>query len=219
MGSRGISIAVSAVSIPLTVRYLGAEMYGVWVTIGTTLAMLAVMDLGIGNTLTNSVSEAYALGSKQLAARYTASAFWMMLALASLFGVIGYPLWHAINFGYVFNIHDPSAITQSRDAVGVAYALFLVGLPVNLINKILGGYQQLQIANYFSAAGAVLSLLAIVATTYFRGGLVMLVLAYSGSLLLSNMICMLWLFCFYKPWLFPSPNKVQLSTEIGRAHV
>ena len=36
---------------------------------------------------------------------------------------------------------------------------FYLGLPVNLINKILGGYQQLQIANYFSAAGAVLSLL------------------------------------------------------------
>ena len=125
IGSRGISIAVSAISIPLTVRYLGAEMYGVWVTIGTTLAMLAVMDLGIGNTLTNSISEAYALGSKQLAGLYTASAFWMMLALASLFGVIGYPLWRAINFGYIFNIHGQFAIIQSRDAVGVAYALFL----------------------------------------------------------------------------------------------
>jgi len=212
IGSRGISIAVSAISIPLTVRYLGAEMYGVWVTIGTTLAMLAVMDLGIGNTLTNSISEAYATGSKQLAGLYTASAFWMMLALASLFGVIGYPLWHAINFGYIFNIHGQFAIIQSRDAVGVAYALFLLGLPVNLINKILGGYQQLQIANYFSAAGAVLSLLAIVATTYFHGGLVVLVLAYSGSLLLSNMICMLWLFLFYKPWLLPSLKKVHLST-------
>ncbi len=212
IGSRGISIAVSAISIPLTVRYLGAEMYGVWVTIGTTLAMLAVMDLGIGNTLTNSISEAYALGSKQLAGLYTTSAFWMMLALALLFGVIGYPLWRAINFGYIFNIHGQFAISQTRDAVGVAYALFLLGLPVNLINKILGGYQQLQIANYFSAAGAVLSLLAIAATTYFRGGLVVLVLAYSGSLLLSNMICMLWLFVFHKPWLFPSLKKVHFST-------
>ena len=203
---------MSAISIPLTVRYLGAEMYGVWVTIGTTLAMLAVMDLGIGNTLTNSISEAYALGSKQLAGLYTTSAFWMMLALALLFGVIGYPLWRAINFGYIFNIHGQFAISQTRDAVGVAYALFLLGLPVNLINKILGGYQQLQIANYFSAAGAVLSLLAIAATTYFRGGLVVLVLAYSGSLLLSNMICMLWLFVFHKPWLFPSLKKVHFST-------
>ena len=60
-----------------------------------------------------------------------------MLALALLFGVIGYPLWRAINFGYIFNIHGQFAISQTRDAVGVAYALFLLGLPVNLINKIL----------------------------------------------------------------------------------
>ncbi len=210
--SRGISIAVSAISIPLTVRYLGAEMYGVWVTIGTTLAMLAVMDLGIGNTLTNSISEAYALGSKQLAGLYTASAFWMMFALALFLGGIGYPLWHVLSFGSIFNIHDPFAIRQSRDAVGVAYVLFLLGLPVNLINRILGGYQQLQIANYFSAAGAVLSLLAIVATTYFRGGLVVLVLAYSGSLLLSSMICMFWLFFSHMPWLLPNLSKVHIAT-------
>ncbi|MHB1865679.1 MAG: lipopolysaccharide biosynthesis protein [Acidobacteriaceae bacterium] len=212
IGSRGISIAVSAISIPLTVRYLGAEMYGVWVTIGTTLAMLAVMDLGIGNTLTNSISEAYALGSKQLAGLYTASAFWMMFTLALFLGVIGYPLWRVLNFGSIFNIHNPFAIQQSRDAVGVAYLIFLLGLPVGLINKILGGYQQLQIANYFSVAGAVLSLFAIVATTYFRAGLVVLVLAYSGSLLLTDMICMFWLFLSYKPWLFPSLSKVHLAT-------
>lgn len=210
--SRGISIAVSAISIPLTVRYLGAEMYGVWVTIGTTLAMLAVMDIGIGNTLTNSISEAYALGSKQLAGLYTASAFWMMFALALFLGGIGYPLWHVLSFGSIFNIHDPFAIRQSRDAVGVAYVLFLLGLPVNLINRILGGYQQLQIANYFSAAGAVLSLLAIVATTYFRGGLVVLVLAYSGSLLFSSMICMFWLFFSHMPWLLPNLSKVHIAT-------
>ncbi len=212
IGSRGISIAVSAISIPLTVRYLGAEMYGVWVTIGTTLAMLGVMDLGIGNTLTNSISEAYALGSKELAGLYTASAFWMMAAVALFLGIIGYPLWHVLNFGSIFNIHDPFAIKQSRDAVGMAYILFLLGLPTNLVNKLLGGYQQLHIANYFSAAGAVLSLLAIVATTYFHGGLVVLVLAYSGSLLLSNMICMSWLFLSYKPWLFPSFKQIHIST-------
>lgn len=211
IGSRGVSIAVSAISIPLTVRYLGAEMYGVWVTISTTLAMLAVMDLGIGNTLTNSISEAYSLKSKHLAGIYTSSSFWMMLALAFFLGLIGYPLWHVLSFGAIFNIHNASAVKQARNAVGVAYILFLLGLPVNLVGKILGGYQQLQIVNYFSAAGAVLSLIAIVITTSFHGGLVALVLAYSGSLLFSNIVCMLWLFLSSKPWLFPNVSKFDMS--------
>ncbi len=212
IGSRGISLAVSAVSIPLTVRYLGTEMYGVWVTIGTTLAMLAVMDLGIGNTLTNSISEAYALGSKHLAGIYTSSAFWMMFTLALLLGGIGYPLWHVLNFGEIFNIHGQYAIQQARGAVGVAYVIFIAGLPVNLVTKILGGYQQLQIANYFAVAGAVLSLLGIIATTHFHAGLISLVIAYSGSLLLSNLACMAWVFLSSKPWLLPRFSMVKLST-------
>ena len=210
IGTRGISIMLSLVTVPLTVRYLGAEKYGVWVTISTTLAMLAAMDLGVGNTLTNSISKAYALGSDRLAGIYTASGFWMLCTLAALLGAIGYPLWRVIDFGSIFNLHGHTVIKQSRDAVGVAYMLFLVGLPISIITKILAGYQQLHIANYFSSAGSILCLAAILSTTFFHRGLVTLVVAYSGSLLASNVVCMLWLFIVNKPWLFPSFNKVNL---------
>ena len=56
-----LSAGLTLVSLPLAVRYLGAERYGVWATITTTVVWINLLDLGIANTLTNSISRAYAL--------------------------------------------------------------------------------------------------------------------------------------------------------------
>ena len=51
--ARLLSSGVGLLSLPLAVRYLGPERYGVWATITTTAAWVNLLDLGIANTLTN----------------------------------------------------------------------------------------------------------------------------------------------------------------------
>src|SRR5947209_19387603 len=58
--SKGVLVLSNAISIPIAFRYLGAENFGLWTTISTTLSMLLFLDLGIANSLTNFISEAYA---------------------------------------------------------------------------------------------------------------------------------------------------------------
>ena len=41
---------VSVVSVTLTIRYLGSERYGAWVTITTILTFLGITDFGLGAT-------------------------------------------------------------------------------------------------------------------------------------------------------------------------
>ncbi|MEO6922425.1 MAG: hypothetical protein ABI142_01240, partial [Bryocella sp.] len=59
VAQKGIAMLLSAISLPLTVRYLGAQQYGIWVTISTTVVMLQVMDLGIANSLANLISVSF----------------------------------------------------------------------------------------------------------------------------------------------------------------
>jgi O-antigen/teichoic acid export membrane protein len=66
-----LSSLLTLVSLPLAVRYLGAERFGVWATITSTVVLLNLLDLGIASTLTNHVARAYALGDRQYAARCT----------------------------------------------------------------------------------------------------------------------------------------------------
>src|SRR5215467_1509553 len=78
LAGKGVAALVSFVSVPLTVRYLGAERYGAWVTISTAMAWVVLADFGLSNSLTNAVSEGYATQRKDLAQASVAAAFWSL---------------------------------------------------------------------------------------------------------------------------------------------
>ncbi len=58
--ARVLSSLLTLISLPLAVRYLGPERYGVWATVVSVAVWVNLLDLGIANSLTNLVSQAYA---------------------------------------------------------------------------------------------------------------------------------------------------------------
>jgi O-antigen/teichoic acid export membrane protein len=86
--------------------------------------------------------------------------------------------------------------------------VFLLALPTGLATKVLGGYQELHASNLFSAAGSVLSFLAVIAVVYFHGSLPILIAAFAGSSVAANAACLLWIFLFHKPWMRPWPRRI-----------
>ena len=56
--ARGVTALTMLVSVPLTVGYLGAERYGMWMTISSLITFFSFVDLGIGNGLVNSIADA-----------------------------------------------------------------------------------------------------------------------------------------------------------------
>lgn len=208
LAGRGVAMIVGFVSVPLTVRYLGAERYGAWVTISTAMAWIALADLGLSNSLTNAVSEGYAHHRRDLAQRYVAAAFWSLTGLAAFLALVFFSLWHAVRWDRIFNVQTASARAEVAPAVGVAFTIFALSLPFSLISKIYGAYQEVAVANGWAAAGNILGLVALVAVTRLNGGLVSLVIAVSGAVLVVNVISAIWTFGWSKPWLAPRPDRV-----------
>src|SRR5258708_106622 len=147
---RATAILVNAVSLPITVRYLGREQYGFWVTISTTIMMLTVLDLGIANTLTNSISRAYAERSDEMAKRYYATAFWATCAVALLLGLVGAGIWPYIDWGKLFGLSEPTMAQQAGKCAAISFGYVLLTLPLGLANKVMGGYQRVPVANAFA---------------------------------------------------------------------
>ena len=85
----------------------------------------------------------------------------------------------------------------------IAALLFLAALPTGLATRILAGYQEVHLANWFATGGSVLSLLGVAAVVYGHGSLPVLVTAYAGSPVAANACCLLWIWIFHKPWLRP----------------
>lgn len=204
---KGTSLLVSVIIVPLTLRYLGAESYGLWVTISSTVTMFFLLDLGIASTLTNLISESYATDNKSQAAIYFATALWGIIGVAIALGLLGWVIWPHVDWTELFHLQETGLTREASEAVAAAFFVFLLALPSNLATRVLGGYQELHAANLFSTGGSVLSLLAVVAVIHFNGSLPILVAAYAGSAMLANAACLIWICFFHKPWLKPWPSR------------
>jgi O-antigen/teichoic acid export membrane protein len=208
LAGKGVAFVVSIISIPLTVKYLGPERYGAWVTISAAMAWIALADFGLNNSLTNAISEGYATDHRKLMQNYVASAFWSLAGVAALLGLIFFSLWRSVPWDRVFNVQTAQARTEVGPAVAIAFVIFVLNFPFSTIAKIYGAHQEVATANAWAAAGNVLGLMALVAVTQFKGGLTSLVIAMSGTVLLVNVISAAWVFGRSKPWLFPRLGRV-----------
>jgi O-antigen/teichoic acid export membrane protein len=205
------TVLANAISLPIAVRYLGREQYGFWVTISTTIMMLAVLDLGIANTLTNCISRAYAERSDEMAKRYYATAFWATSAIAAVLGILGVVSWHFIDWGRLFGLHDPAAARQAGQCAAISFGYVLLTLPLGLANKVMGGYQRVPVANAFSMLNSVLSLAAIILVVRVHGTVVDLTAAYCAAMLTGTILLNLWMALRPEFRIRPAPRRVHLG--------
>lgn len=203
------------VSIPITVRYLGAESFGVWMTISSGLSMLLLLDLGVANALTNFISQAYARDDSDRASTYATTAFAVMLVFALVLAGAAWLIWPRLHWQSIFHLASASDAATAGRALAAALLLFLVGLPAGLAAKILGGYQELKVANLFAASGSALNLLSMIVLVRLHAGLVALVAASSAALVGSNLLCLLWIWCVHKPWLLPRLRHLERGAAWG----
>jgi|SRR5215469_2455822 len=208
LANKGVSVLVSFISIPLTVRYLGAERYGAWITISTAIAWLVLADFGLGNSLTNAVSEGYAKDSKELTQSAVSSAFWSLTGIALVLGMTFFAISPHVPWDRVFNVQSAQAKAEVGPAVAAAFIIFILNFPFSIVPKVYGAYQEVAKGNAWSALGNLLGLAALLGVIHYQGGLVALVLAIAGSSLLVNAVSAAWLFGHSKPWLLPWPKRV-----------
>lgn len=209
LAGRGIALLVSAVTLPMTIRYLGAVEYGIWVTISTTVVMLAVLDLGIANSLTNHISRAFADDSEELALRYYATAFWATAGIALLIALLCISFWHWIHWASVFQLTDSKLARQAGECAAVSVGFFLLNLPLSLANKVLAGYQRVPTANLFNMLNSILGLVAIVATIWMRGSIVTMMVTFCVAMLFGTVLLNLWIAIRHEPRMRPSPVRFE----------
>ena len=56
MGAKILSMLVAVVSVPLMLTLLGTKQYGIWATLTSLVVFLSLLDLGVGNSIRNSVA-------------------------------------------------------------------------------------------------------------------------------------------------------------------
>lgn len=200
--ARILASLVSLLTLPLAVRYLGAERYGVWATIVTTAVWINLLDCGIANTLTNQISRAYALGDKEMARRYFTNALALTCVVTALAAVLFALLFPRINWVALLNVSTNGKPGEVNQTIAVAAGIMLLALPSNLGGKLLAGYQELDRAAYATGAGALASMVGLVIGIALRVRMPMLYFMSIGCMTFASLILLL-LTIWQRPWLCP----------------
>jgi O-antigen/teichoic acid export membrane protein len=209
--ARVCSSLLTLVSLPLAVRYLGAERYGVWATIASSVVFLNLLDLGVASTLTNHIARAYAAGDKRYAARYASNALALSASVAVAGGLVFAVGWLRVDWMALFNVPASVPRSQVNGTVAVAGAVMLAGLPAALVNRIFAGYQEVHLSNALAAAGAVANLLGLLAGSAMRVSMPTLFVMSVGCVTVCNCGALIATVLWYKPWLRPRFSLVEMS--------
>jgi O-antigen/teichoic acid export membrane protein len=201
--AQGVSVFTMLISIPLTLNYLGAERYGLWITISSLITVLGVADFGMGNGLLNAIAEANGRNDRKAAESYVSSAFFMLTGVALFFGILWMIIYPHVSWNWLFNVTTPKAMAEMGPALSIFVWCMLLNLPIGLVQKIQDGYQEGYVNGLWRAGGSLLGLSNVLLAIYLQADLPILVLAMAGSPVLALFFNALVLFGRQRPWLQP----------------
>jgi O-antigen/teichoic acid export membrane protein len=208
--AKGIAVFTTAVSVPLTLGYLGSERFGVWMTLSAIIALLGFTDLGLGNSLLNGVAHAAGHEDRTLIRANVSSGIVMLSAVAIAFGFVFALVYQYIPWASVFNVSSTAGLAEAGPAAAVLVMCFLIGLPAGAFPQVRLGLQQGYINSIFIAGGNLAALAFVIWAIQLRLGLPWLVLAMAGAPLLATLSNGL-ILLVRTPWIRPRVHDLHLS--------
>ncbi len=214
-----VVVSTGLVMIPAALRYLGAERFGLWMTINSILGILSFADCGVGNGLMNSIADLHGRQDEDALQRAISSGLAMLaavgLAIAALFVVL-YP---HVSWGRVFNVRTAVAAREAGPALLVFVLCFALNVPLGAMQRIQLGLQEGYYANLWQLAGSLCGLGGVLVGIHLRLALPWLVLMVSAAPLVSAAANGAVFFGVLHPGLRPRIRQVSLAAARQLARI
>lgn len=150
---------VMVLTVSLTVPYLGAERFGVWMTVASLAAMLSFLDLGVGNAITNSVARAAARPTGDALRRTISGGLGFLFLIAVGFGLVLAIVAWVVPWERVISTSGGLLEAEIKATIRVFVVLFSVALFSTGITRVFHGLQRGFEAHSAGIIGSLLSLL------------------------------------------------------------
>lgn len=186
--AKSTSVGVMLLTVPLTLHYLGAERYGMWLILSSLAAMLSFADFGIGNGLLNSVAAAHGRDDTAVIRQAVSSGTAALVAIAIVIMAAFACAYRLVQWSALFNVHSPLARTEAGPAIATFVACFALAIPASIVQRVQMGLQRGFVASLWQCGGSIVSLIAVLIAIELKAGLPWLVLAFLGGPLLSSVM-------------------------------
>jgi O-antigen/teichoic acid export membrane protein len=198
-----IGVGSTLITIPLTLNYLGTESFGVWMVISSVVGFMSFSDLGIGMGLQNALSKAYGEEDTSSQKYYVSNAYALAIIVVCVASTTLITISYFVPIERLFKITDQVQLDNAVSAFKYCVLAFFMGIPVALIQRVLGGLQKTYVANNVMLVGSVISLCSIFTSVYLDLGIVGLSLLFVLSPLIAQLIYSIYFFFFKQAVLRP----------------
>ena len=157
---KGVSMVVTFVLVPLTIGYVSAELYGVWLTLSSMLMWFGFMDIGFTQGLKNKLTEAIAAQDWEKGKSLVSTTYFLMFLIFVPICIILEFIVPLIDWTSLLNV-DVQYETEIREVIRVLVVLACVQMIVNVLVSVVAAFQKVALSNSFMVIGNALSLIII----------------------------------------------------------
>lgn len=189
-----LAIFCSFLIIPLMIKYLGNEQYGIWSTLLSIISWITLFDIGIGNGLRNKISESLAKDNIKDAQIYISSGYIIIgiisIILLSIFLFVSIFIpWQSV-FNTKLVSNDELEIVMNTTAI-----FLFINFWLSLINQVFNGTHKTSFVIFNQFLSNFLSLIFVyMLYKYSDGSLIKLTFFYGFSLVITNIVLSIWFF-------------------------
>lgn len=198
-----ISVATGLISVPLTLHFLGAERYGMWMTMTSLVAMLAFADLGMGNGLLNAVAAANGREDVPQIRRLVSSAAVVFAVISGVLLVFFACIYPWVSWGRLFNVNTALASQEAGPAVAIFLTCFALSIPVGIVQRVQMALQLGYMSSLWQCAASVAGLMGVLWAIHVEASLPVLVAAFMGLPLVVGGVNALYFFGWVQPQIRP----------------
>lgn len=201
---RAGGILVNLLYVPLLIKTLDVENYGVWLTLTTMISWLAFFDVGLGHGMRNRVAESLANNDIQKTKEYVSTTYFLMSAIALVIIFVSCFILPFLNWNSILNAKTLDSTMLMYLALWV-FILFIIQLVLKLITSLLYALQKPAQTSLVTFLSQLLGLIVVWSMSFFPERFNLL----DYGIVIS--VCPLIVFMLYSLFFFSKNKKIAPS--------
>lgn len=187
VASKLSAMLVMVLSVSWTVPYLGAERFGIWMTVSSFAAILSFLDLGIGNALTNRTAQAANANKEETLQKVVTGGLVLLGLLAVVMSIGLMSVGLILPWSTLVKIQNPQLMGEVKNTAIVFFALFSLSIFTNGVARVVCGLQRGFEAHLSDILGSLIGLLALDFAVNEQAGPPILLFCFMGGRILGGL--------------------------------
>lgn len=143
---KAIGIVSSLMLVPLTINYISAENYGIWLTLSSVVSWINLMDIGLGNGLRNKLTEAISNKNYEQGRIFVSTTYASLSLVVSIIVLVFVAALPFLDWAVILNT-DASRAGELQLMAIIVFSSFCLQFVFRLITVILTANQQVALGS------------------------------------------------------------------------